>query len=150
LIRRAAARGVACLFNLAPALPVDPGLFPEIDLLIMNESEAAAIEADPLQLARRLRRGLVITRGAAGATALLADGTCLKVPALPVKPVDTTGAGDTFVGVLAAALDLGWSLEQGLWRASAAAALACLARGAQSAMPDAPAIDAAIRQLPSS
>jgi ribokinase len=62
--------------------------------------------------------------------------------------VDTTGAGDTFVGVLAAALNLGSSFEQALLRASAAAGLACLAYGAQTAMPDAAAIDAALVRLP--
>ena len=95
-----------------------------------------------------LRQGLVVTRGAAGATAYFANGAGLSVPALSVAALDTTGAGDTFVGVLAAALDLGISLEKGLWRASAAAGLACRARGAQSAMPDAAAIDDALMQMP--
>jgi ribokinase len=89
----------------------------------------------------------VVTCGAAGALAFLADGDRLEIPALPVAPVDTTGAGDTFVGVLAAALDLRSSLEQALLRASAAAGLACLVRGAQSAIPHAAAIDAAVRGL---
>jgi ribokinase len=69
------------------------------------------------------------------------------VPALPIEPLDTTGAGDTFVGVLAAALDLGSDLEIALRRASAAAGLACLARGAQTAMPDSAMIDAAVNRL---
>ena len=99
-------------------------------------------------IARRLRQGLVVTRGAAGAGAFLADGSRLDLPALAIDPVDTTGAGDTFVGVLAAALDLGANLEAALRRASAAAGLACLARGAQTAMPDAAAIDAAMAELP--
>lgn len=150
LIRRAARRGAQCLLNLAPMLPIDPELFPVIDLLIVNEGEAGAIGTDPRQLALRLRQGLVITCGPQGATALLADGACLQVPALPIEPVDTTGAGDSFAGVLAAGLDLGRSLEQALWRASAAAALACLEHGAQSAMPDAAAIDSAVRTLQAS
>jgi len=69
------------------------------------------------------------------------------VPALAIEPIDTTGAGDTFVGVLAAALDLGATLETALRQASAAAGLACLARGAQTAMPDSLAITAAIDRL---
>jgi len=69
------------------------------------------------------------------------------VPALAIEPVDTTGAGDTFVGVFAAALDLGSTLKTALRRASAAAGLACLARGAQTAMPDGGAIDAAVGRL---
>jgi len=138
------------LLNLAPALPIDLELLPEIDLLVANESEAATLSPDPPGIARRLWRGLVITRGAAGASAFLPDGSRLDVPALAIEPVDTTGAGDTFVGVLAAALDLGNNLEVGLRRASAAAGLACLARGAQTAMPSAAAIDSAMAHLPRS
>lgn len=147
LIRRTRSRGARCLLNLAPALPLDPGLLPEVDLLVANELEAATLGDDAAGLARRLGSGLVVTRGAAGALAFLADGGRLEIPALPVDPVDTTGAGDTFVGVLAAALDLGSILGEALPRASAAAGLACLARGAQSAMPHAAAIDAAVRGL---
>ena len=148
LIRRARMRGARCLLNLAPALSLDPGLLSEIDLLVTNKREAMTLGPDPVELARRLRRGLVVTRGAAGAIVLVADGSALEVPALSVDPVDTTGAGDTFVGVLAAALNLGSSFEQALSRASAAAGLACLAYGAQTAMPDAEAIDVAMVRLP--
>jgi ribokinase len=89
----------------------------------------------------------VITRGAAGAEALLPDGGRLTVPALAIEPVDTTGAGDTFAGVLAAGLDAGLPLDLALRRASAAAGLACLAVGAQQAMPERAAIDAAVARL---
>jgi ribokinase len=148
LIRRVRRRCGRCVLNLAPVLPIDLALLPEIDLLVANEIEAATISADPVGIARRLRQGLVVTRGAAGASAFLADGSRLDLPALAIEPVDTTGAGDTFVGVLAAALDLGASLETALRRASAAAGLACLARGAQTAMPGSAAIDAAVAGLP--
>jgi ribokinase len=148
LIRRVRRCCGRCVLNVAPALPIDLALLPEIDLLVANESEAATMSPDPMEIARRLRQGLVVTRGAAGAVAFLADGSQLDLPALAIDPVDTTGAGDTFVGVLAAALDLGASLEVALRRASAAAGLACLARGAQTAMPRSAAIDAAIAGLP--
>ena len=147
LIRRLRTRGGYSLLNLAPALPIDAALLGEVDLLVANEGEAAATGSDPEQLARRLRKGLVVTRGAAGALAILHDGMRIEVPALAIEPVDTTGAGDTFVGVLAAALDLGSTLETALRRASAAAGLACLARGAQTAMPDDAAIAAAVGRL---
>jgi ribokinase len=147
LIRRLRTRGGYSLLNLAPAVPIDIALLEEIDLVVANEGEAATTGSDPEQLARRLRQGLVVTRGAAGALALLRDGIRIEVPALAIKPVDTTGAGDTFVGVLAAALDLGFPLEAALHRASAAAGLACLARGAQTAMPDEAAIAAAVGRL---
>ena len=141
LIRRLRARGGCSVLNLAPATPIDVALLREVDLVVANEGEAAAMGSDPQ---RRARRGLVVTRGSAGALAILRDGTRIEVPALAIEAVDTTGAGDTFVGVLAAALDLGSTLEAALRRASAAAGLACLARGAQTAMPSDEAISAAV------
>jgi ribokinase len=147
-IGRARAAGGRVLLNLAPAVPLDPALFAEIDLVVANRGEAAALGAEPAAVARRLRQGLVVTGGAEGAAAWLADGGRLTVPALPVEPVDTTGAGDTFVGVLAAALDEGRPLARALRRATAAAGLSCLGRGAQAAMPDKGAIDPAEAQLP--
>ncbi|HEX3410550.1 MAG TPA: ribokinase [Stellaceae bacterium] len=147
LIRRVRRRGGRCVLNLAPALPIDLALLPEIDLLVANESEAATMSSDPMGIARRLRQGLVVTRGAAGARVFLADGSRLDLPALAIDPVDTTGAGDTFVGVLAGSLDLGASLEGALRRASAAAGLACLAHGAQTAMPGSAAIEAVLLKL---
>jgi ribokinase len=148
MIRRARAVGGRVLLNLAPALPLDPALLPQIDLLVANAAEAAALAAEPVTLAQRLRRALVVTRGAEGATAYLGDGRRLAVPALPIAAVDTTGAGDTFVGVLAAALDRGAPFATGLRRAAAAAGLACLARGAQAAIPERDAIDRAAKLLP--
>jgi ribokinase len=148
LIRRARAAGVRVVLNLAPAAPLDPALLADIDLLVANESEAATLGPEPAVLARTLRLGFVVTRGAAGAGVLLSDGGGLTVPALPMVPLDTTGAGDTFCGVLAASLDQGYDLAPALRRASAAAALACLARGAQAGMPDAAAIEAAAARPP--
>ena len=99
VVRRVRARGGTSLLNLAPALPIDLELMSEIDLIVANEGEAAGLGADPAAIGRGLRRGLVVTRGAAGAVAHLADRASLAVPALPIVAVDTTGAGDTFVGV---------------------------------------------------
>jgi ribokinase len=147
LIGRVEARGGCSLLNLAPALPIDPALLRNIDIVVANEGEAATVGSEPAQFAALARRAFVVTRGAAGAVAFLHDGERIEVPALPIEPLDTTGAGDTFVGVLAAALDLGSTLESALRRASAAAGLACLARGAQSAMPGAAAMTVAVEQL---
>ena len=148
VIRRVRTRGGRSLLNFAPALPIGLDLLRDVDFVVVNEGEAAALGTGPASISARLRQGLVITRGAAGAEAYFADGAVLAVPALPIVPVDTTGAGDTFVGVLAATLDGNAPFEIALRRASAAAGLACLARGAQSAMPDSAAIDAAMAQLP--
>ena len=148
LIRRASGLGAYTVLNLAPAAPLDPDLFGALDLLVANIGETAALDDDPSRIARKLRRGLVVTRGASGSTAYLADGAQIEVPALAIEPVDTTGAGDNFVGVLAAGLDCGLPMPAALRRASAAAALACLAAGAQSAMPDTAEIEAAAARLP--
>jgi ribokinase len=148
LIRRAARGGARSILNLAPAMHIETELLGDIDLLVANAAEAATLGGDPAAIARRLRQGFVVTHGAAGSTAFLADGRRLDIPALAIDVVDTTGAGDTFVGVLAAGLDHRLALDIALRRASAAAGLACRAHGAQTAMPDAAAIDEAVVRLP--
>lgn len=149
LIRRARERGAGIVMSLAPAGPIAPARLDDIDFLIANGGEAATLGGDGAGLARQLRRGLVITRGANGAVAHLTDGTSITVPAMTIDPIDTTGAGDTFAGIFAAGLDAGLPLDLALRRASAGAALACLAVGAQAAMPDRAAIDAAFTRLQS-
>ncbi len=66
------------------------------------------------------------------------------MPALKVTPVDTVGAGDTFVGYLAAGLEAGLDLEAAMRRAAVAASLACLRPGAQPAIPQAAEVDTAL------
>jgi ribokinase len=147
LVGRARAAGARVVLNIAPAAAIDPALFAAIDVLVANEGEAAALGVGPVALARQLRQALVVTRGGAGSAAFLADGGQIHTPALAIEPVDTTGAGDTFVGVLAAGLDQRLDLATALRHAGAAAGLACLARGAQSAMPERAAIEAAAFRL---
>src|SRR5262249_53835407 len=118
------------------------------DLLVTNEREAVMLGPDPAGLARRLRRGLVVTRGAAGGPRLLPRGRRLGGPGLSFGPGGTPGGGETVFGGPAAALNSGSSFEKALLRASTAAGLACLAHGAQTAIPDAAAIDAAMVRLP--
>jgi ribokinase len=66
------------------------------------------------------------------------------VPAHRVKPADTVGAGDTFCGYLAAALDAGHNLETAMRRAAVAGSLACLNPGAQPAIPHKSDVDGVI------
>jgi ribokinase len=146
LIRRARARDTRIILNLAPAGDITPARLNDIDILIANESESATL-GHAASTARQLRQGLIVTRGAAGVLAILPDGQEITVPALTIEPVDTTGAGDTFAGVLAAGLDQRLALEIALRRASAAAGLVCLTIGAQPAMPDRAAIDTAATRL---
>ena len=86
---------------------------------------------------------MVITLGARGLVHATAAGVKHHA-ASAVKAVDTTGAGDTFVGVLAAGLAQGLPPEEALRRGQAAAAIAVTRRGAQSAMPSADEVAAAL------
>jgi ribokinase len=127
------------------------------DLLVANEHEAAALlraagaivaddAANARALARRFGTRSVVTRGAAGAVAAGPEGG-LAIGALPVRAVDTTGAGDAFVGTLAAALDRGATLATALRYASIAGGLACTLRGALPSLPTRARILAALEAL---
>ncbi|MBS7789208.1 ribokinase [Roseococcus sp. SDR] len=146
-ITRARQAGARVLLNLAPAAAMDRAALGGVELLIVNESEAAwlgqqlgrAGEAAALHAA--LGIGVAVTRGGEGASVATAAGS-FEVPAFTVEVVDSTGAGDAWCGVLAAALHLGMPLELAVRRANAAGALACTKPGAAPAMPDSAAIDA--------
>lgn len=116
-----------------------------VDLLAVNEIEAAQLAA---HLGRPIDRidvpGLLITRGSKGASYRTAEGE-VAVDAFEVTPVDTTGAGDTFLGVFLAALDAGSGSEVALTRAAAAAAIQVTRPGAADAIPDMSEIDRFLR-----
>lgn len=143
-LKRARAAGARTILNLAPAAALESGMADPIDILVVNEIEAAmaigqeTIGEDALAFAIDLSRTLdltaIITLGAGGAVAAGPDGR-FKVSSLAIEPVDTTGAGDTFVGVLAAALDQGGDLPSALRQASVSAGLACTGLGAQTSQP---------------
>ena len=146
MIRRARAAGSRIVLNLAPAAPLDPDALRLVDLLIVNEPEAAWL-ADHLGVGERVLHealGLTVLRtlGARGAAFAGPAGEG-AVPALPVEAIDTTAAGDCFTGVLAAALDRGLTLDQAARRASVAAGLCCTRPGSQASLPDRAAIEAA-------
>jgi ribokinase len=155
MLRRAREKGARTILNLAPAGEVPAEVLSAVDVLVVNELEAAIAAGEsavsPADLARTLarRHGLVcvITLGAAGAVAMAADSGW-RAPPLKVTPVDTTGAGDCFTGVLAACLDVGMALPEALRRAGVAAALACEKVGAQAAQPVAAEIEARLGALP--
>ena len=156
LLERGRTRGARTILNLAPAGPVPPRVLDALDVLVVNQIEAkmalgGAADGDRAALARDLaaRHALtcVVTLGAAGALAIGPAGGH-RLAALAVEPVDTTGAGDAFAGVLAAALDQGHDLAAALARASVAAGLACTRIGAQTSQPDAAEIAARLEELP--
>ncbi|MCS6780561.1 MAG: ribokinase [Geminicoccaceae bacterium] len=152
-LARARAAGARTIWNLAPAVAVSADALDPVDVLIVNRGEAAALlghEAEPEATARALAgpaRTCVLTLGREGAIAVGPEGGW-RVPALPVVPVDTTGAGDTFVGALAAGLDGGLAWPEALARASVAAAMACERLGAREGQPNAEAVAARLAALP--
>lgn len=141
----AEAGGTRVVLNLAPLISVNRSLLERLDPLVVNEHEAAfllgerveglegARDAVPKLLALGVR-SVVITLGAAGA--LVSDGgSSAHLPAPEVEVVDTTGAGDAFVGALAVRLARGDSLEEAAGYAVRAGAAAVTKEGAQGALP---------------
>ena len=146
--RRAAEAGARVLLSLAPAGEVPGDLLRLADPLVVNEHEAAdllAASGDPEDHARGLlrlgARSAVITLGPRGAAVAAANGVA-SVPAPPVRPVDTTGAGDAFTGALAWRLSAGDDLVGAAAVAARAAALSVTRSGAQPSFPTAAELDA--------
>lgn len=146
LIARARRLGARIVLNAAPARPQPAAVLSALDILVVNEIEATML-ADGVTTAaggREAARAIaashgltvVVTLGGAGAAAFSPDGDW-EVGALPVTPVDTTGAGDTFLGVFLAARDGGAEPEAALRQAAAAAAIQVTRPGAADAIPTA-------------
>ncbi|SFS50731.1 ribokinase [Saccharopolyspora flava] len=133
-------RGVRVVLTPAPAVLLPEDLLRDVDLLVPNEHEAAVLTGheDPeraLSALLELVPEVVITLGSRGCVYGHRDGTRHEVPAFPVRAVDTTAAGDTFVGVLSTALGEGEEIPAALRRAAAGSALSVQRTGATSAMP---------------
>ncbi|MEV4109693.1 ribokinase [Nonomuraea sp. NPDC049695] len=134
--RQARAHGVPVILNAAPYAHGLDELLTLVDLLIVNEGEAAALcgGTDTAALLALGPRAAVVTLGEHGARGQDASGAC-QVPSFPVPAVDAVGAGDTFCAQLALAYASGLPLAQAVRRACAAGALATTGHGAQTAMP---------------
>ncbi|MBP3404444.1 MAG: ribokinase [Alphaproteobacteria bacterium] len=158
LLRRAKAAGVRTVLNVAPARPIPEADLKLADYLILNEIEADAVynslfektflgvEEKAAAIAEKTGGVCLITLGADGVVGA-ERGKMFKVSALPVKPVDTTGAGDAFVGIFAAMLDNGLDTRQAARYAAAGAGLACLKIGAQEALPTLKEIEARVEEI---
>lgn len=150
---RAKAAGARTILNLAPAAAISDAGLAAVDILVVNEIEARMLAPDGESvsaIARSLSGShhltCIITRGAEGAVVSEVGGTPSSYPAPPiVAVVDTVGAGDAFVGALAAALDKGSSTAEALPRALVSGALTCIKHGAMTA-PTSEQIDAFLRQ----
>lgn len=141
-IGRARAASVPVLLNPAPAQALPAALLADVDVLVPNETEAALLvgsDLDPTAAAARLRAmgpaTVLLTLGADGLQ-IDADGLVQRVPAPATGPVvDTTGAGDTFIGAFAAARVEGASVAAAAAFAQKAAALSVTRPGAVGGMP---------------
>lgn len=150
--RMAQARGLRVIYSAAP-FDADAvrAVMPFVTLLALNAVEAA-------QLAEALGKDLddlpvpelLITRGAEGAEWRdLRGGVRIFQPAFPVRPADTTGAGDTFAGYFAAGLDEGLGPQAALRLAAAAAALMVMRVGTADAIPARAEVEAFLADQPS-
>lgn len=146
-------RGTRFILNPAPVITLPPEVIRAADPLIVNEHEAAlvaamiddgadtaALEADPPTCIRLLASlgcgSVVMTLGSRGAL-VARQGKVQAIQAVKVEAVDTVGAGDAFVGALAARLADGQGLEQACRYATRFAALTVTREGAQSSYPTA-------------
>jgi ribokinase len=147
--KRARTAGVTTILNPAPARTFDQELLDLVDILVLNETELgfhtgrelrdADDHARFIDAARSLAvtdRIICVTLGKRGALGLV-EGELLMVPGREVKAVDTTGAGDCFVGALAAQLAGGSNLRDALGYANAAASICVQRMGAAPSMPTA-------------
>lgn len=146
---RARECGARVVLNAAPAQALPASLLANVDVLVVNAIEAATLAAglglpdapEGFASALHRRRGcaVIVTLGPGGVIAAV-DGSLWTAPAPRVDVVDTTGAGDAFVGALAAALDRRAAWARAIVEGVAAGSLACTVAGAQPALPMAAAI----------
>jgi ribokinase len=154
---RGRAAGARMILNPAPVVACDPALLDLVDILVLNETElgvlarAAVSEGDAparvIEAARGLQRRrdqvICVTLGKRGAVALV-NGETLTIQGRAVAAIDTTGAGDCFVGALAARLSAGAPLRDALGYANIAASICVQRHGAGPSMPTADEVLAAI------
>jgi ribokinase len=145
-IRCARKNGIRCILNPAPAQPIDLKAVADLDYFVPNESEAEAISGMPVRniedakrcasklLASGIRR-VIITLGANGS--LLAGSEGMEhLPAFSVKSVDSTGAGDAFIGSFATFLGEGLPEQDAVKRANLYAGLSTTGVGTQKSFYD--------------
>lgn len=146
LFARAREADAKTILNPAPAGEFVPGLLDVIDYLVVNETELAYLAKEPLTedidaltaSAKKLRarddQAIVVTLGAKGALYVAGDDA-IHVEGIAVKAVDTTGAGDCFVGALAVALSEGLPVANALGFANCAASVSVQRLGAAVSLP---------------
>ena len=154
-IKFARNHGIRCILNPAPAQPIDLKAIADLDYFVPNEHEAAAISGMPVNnlddakrcatklLASGIRR-VIITLGANGSLLAASDGGSdgmYHVPPFPVTSIDSTGAGDAFIGSFATFLGEGLPEREAVKRANLYAALSTTGVGTQKSFYDRPRFD---------
>ncbi len=143
VVEAAAEIGVPVILNPAPYQKLPESVLKGCAWLTPNELEAAAFAEDPLY--ETIREKLIITRGASGAS-FTENGRERHVAGYDMSVMDTTGAGDTFNGALAAELARGTAPDEAIRTANAAAALSVTKVGAQGGMPEKQAVEAFLQE----
>lgn len=145
VLKRAKERGMITVLNPAPAAELSPAAFANCDYFIPNQSEAEFYtgiypkdEAGARRCAAKLAemgvKNVVVTMGEEGSVGIC-GGAFYRAPAVRAKAVDTTAAGDTFVGAFVTRLSEGADPGEAMRFASRAAAVTVTRRGAQQAIP---------------
>jgi ribokinase len=141
--QQARAGGTTVILNAAPAQPLPTALLALVDYLVVNEVEAGLLAGSravpPAEAARALQalgaRAVVVTLGPDGSLLIDQGGGSVTAPAFPVHAIDSTAAGDGFVGAFAVALAAGTSAAEALRWSNAVGALAVTRAGAQPSLP---------------
>ena len=128
-------RGLQVVYSAAPfASKAVAGMLPLIDILALNQGEAAQLTSAGIGGNELSEIGVLVTKGSKGAE-FRRGGVSISVAAHKVSAVDSTGAGDTFLGFFAAGLDGGMSVENAMRQAAAAAAIQVTRHGTATAIP---------------
>ncbi|WP_079910903.1 ribokinase [Paenibacillus sp. 32352] len=152
-LKLARSHGVFTCYNPAPVAPVPSEVWPLIDLVVVNESEAEQLTGIHVEQPDSYKQAVeaLLAQGAQSVLLTLGEKGCIfadrqgkevKQSAFRVKAVDTTAAGDTFIGSFMAAYLSGQALEDSLQFASAASAIAVSRAGAQASIPSREEIEA--------
>jgi ribokinase len=133
-------RGCVTILNPAPYQPLSEELLAVTDWIIPNETEFKELHghfpiSDEVLKSFRPGKNSIVTLGSEGAVLITSDGNLTRVSAPKVNAVDTTGAGDAFVGVFAFALASGKNAEHAMKLGIKVASMSVTRKGAQSSYP---------------
>ena len=143
------------MLNVAPACQLDSDIMQQIDILVVNETEAETISGEKIEdIGEEAIVNKLLALGSKTVVLTLGENGCLlkndqefhSVPAFRVKAIDSTGAGDTFCGALAAELGNGHDWHEALKFATAASAICVTRMGAQPSIPSEKEVREFLRQ----